>query len=70
MAVTAGSNDPTGAALDAKIATLVALKAAGTAGSVQDLNLYKEIRSVQRQAVIYYIDRNRIDSAVILSTLS
>lgn len=70
MAVTAGSNDPTGAALDARITAVTALKAAGTAGSIQDLNLYKEIRSLQRQAVIYYIDRNRIDSAVILSTLS
>lgn len=70
MAVTAGLNDPTGAALDAKIASLVALKAAAVAGSYQDLNLYKAIRAAQKSAVIYYLDRNRIDPAVVLSTLS
>jgi hypothetical protein len=69
MAVTARSNDPDGLKLDARIASLTAA-VASTSSSLTKHALSILLQQAQIEAVMHYVEHNRINAATVLSTLS
>jgi hypothetical protein len=69
MAVTARSQDLDGKALDARIANLTTSMNA-TASALTKHTLALLLDQAQREAVLHYMEHNRINAATVLSTLS
>lgn len=69
MAVTARSNDNDGKILDANIANLTAA-VANTSSTITKEVLRSKLDQAQREAVLHYMEHNRITAATVLSTLS
>lgn len=69
MAVTARSNDIDGKALDSTITSLTAA-IASTQSTLTKEVLRGKLDQAQREAVLHYMEHNRISAATVLSTLS
>lgn len=70
MTVVAPSTDPAGAALDAQIATLVALTAATPASSPVLASYQQQLNTLQVEAVDHYMVTGWLNAATILLTYS
>lgn len=69
MAVVARSQDLDGKALDARIASLTASLAA-TSSTLTKHTLALLLDQAQREAVIHYLEHNRLVAATVLSTMT